>query len=74
MTSFLSMEADLDILADVLENRAKRMREDAMHQCTTDEMRGYWQGRAEGLETAAAMIRSTLEGHQPLPEDFGETP
>jgi hypothetical protein len=68
-TAFLSLEAELEILADLLEEWAARDRNSAVKQGTSVEMRSYWQGRCDGWEEAAKYVRKTVDASRPTPAD-----
>jgi hypothetical protein len=67
--TFLSLEAELDILADNLEAWANDDQRAAVHSVSV-EMRNFWSGRCEGWREAARYIRKIVDDSRPEPEDF----
>ena len=61
-TAWLSLEAELEVLADTLEERARGYR---AKYSFYPENAAYWQGRAEQAELDAQAIRKAVDERQP---------
>ena len=63
-TAWLSLEAELEVLADTLEQRARDYR---VKVSVFAENRMYWQGRAEQAELDAVAIRKAVDERREEP-------
>ena len=68
-TAFLSLEAELEIIADKYDVWADDDQRAATHSGSV-EMRNYWQGRCDTWREAAKHIRKAVEDSRPQEVSF----